>query len=137
MKKLILIILTLFTGGSSANYADIGSNKGLSLDLLVRVDGPYYISGSKGDNHEYAGVGIGYKIKALNMVITASTGSVKSLEFHAMYNDRGIPVFISFGQSDKRKVLYKIGVGYPINEKVGLIVHHSDKGLFVGVRRWL
>ena len=96
----------------------------------MRVDSVFYIRAD-----EELSAGIGYRIKALNTVLTAND---KSAELGFYYYDRGSPVFVSVKNNfDSKKVLLKIGTGYPINEKVSLVIHYSTNDLFVGFRRIL
>ncbi len=133
------LIISLFSRICDANYAEIGFNDGLEVNSLIRVDSVFYLQASKGEDFESIGVGLGYRIKSLNLVATFNVeNDERAAEFHAMYYDRGMPVFLSIKQNiDTNQFSAKIGTGYPINEKVSLITHISERGLFVGVRRIL
>lgn len=138
--KLITITLILLSAQCSANYAEIGYTKNLSLDTLVRIDSVFYLQANKSRDVESVGVGVGYKIKSLNMVLTLnSEGENTNAQFNAMYYDRGMPYFVGVKQSldADKKISFKIGLGYPINEKVSIVTHYSESGLFLGIRRWL
>ena len=134
---LLLIALTLHSKSGLCNYLDVGSNNGLVFDSLLKVKGAYYLQASEGDDLELIGAGLGFEIKSLRVVSVISGGDETAIDLHAMYYDYGMPVFISFGQNDRNEIRYKIGAGYPFNAKINLIAHYSDRGWFVGVRRWL
>ena len=136
---MISIILILFVSQSSANYAEIGYNGGLSIKSIVRVKSVLILQTERDRDLESIGAGIGYRIKYFRLaaIVNQTSRENFNVELKAGYYDRGIPYHIGISQDLTTKELdYKVGVGYPINEKVNLMLNYSNKRLFLGVRQW-
>lgn len=139
---LTLITLTYSTHLYSAEYIDIGFRGGLVIETAVNIDSFIYVVSERTDDYYSYGAGVGYQGNYYSGLIAISqvVGEVKEYktEFQFGYNDGYFNCFGSIGlQTEKTSLLWKLGAGYPINEKTSLTTYVSSKGFFLGIRRTL
>ena len=137
---LILTTLAWSTSSLSGGYADIGYRTGeLSMEIAMKVDGPVYIRAELGEDAASYGLGIGFDVQNFNIMLTADRVETDEFEYgvQVSYYDIGVSYCIDVSQRRNTGLLgYKIGVGYSINEGFSIMTHYSEKGAFVGFRKW-
>lgn len=138
---LILIILTLSKEAISS-HIDIGYKDGFALETTFSINDYTYMHTERYGNMYSYGAGVGYKNNYLtatlivNRVIAdgdVNNGTTAKL----LYNDRVFSYFGSIGYTGKLGMGWKFGAGYNLSEKLSLVTHYSNSGLFIGIRRWL
>lgn len=135
---LILITLTWSSASFSDGYADIGYKNGLSMQVNMKVSGPFYIRAEVGEGVSSYGIATGWNNEYFRVMGTLDRVSSTELEYglEVNYYDRTLSWFAAVNYSNQSKVGYRFGVGYTLNTNVSLIAYYSDKGTFVGFRRW-
>lgn len=136
---LILTTLTLSGNSYSDGYADIGYKDGLSMQVNMKVSGPFYIRAELGNETASYGLGAGWNNSYFRVMGTIDRTGSDEFEYgvQGSYYDRVYSYFAAVNyNSGKAKLGYKIGLGYALNTNVSLITYYSDKGGFVGFRRW-
>ena len=134
---LILIILTWSTISFSDGYADIGYKSGFNIEVAMNVTGPFYMRAELGDLVNSYGFGLGYDFNPVNVIFTADRIGNNIFEYGAQvaYYDIGWSYFLDFSYKSTKELGYKVGIGWSYNEKVSLLVYHSDNSSFFGLRR--
>ena len=138
----MLITSTLFVEAYSAEYADIGYRDGLLLESSIRIKSVIYVQAAKGELFQSAGVGIGFSKKNYSFMfsVNALETDIKdySAELQINYYDVGrMSYFASVSQAQINGIGYRLGVGYALSEKISVITHYSNNGIFLGFRKWL
>lgn len=136
---LMLTILIISPLSYSDGYADIGYKDGLSMQVNMKVSGPFYIRAELGNDVASYGIGSGWNNNYFRVMGTIDRTASKEFEYglQASYYDRALSYFTAINyNSSQAKLGYKIGLGYTLNTNVSLITYYSDKGAFVGFRRW-
>lgn len=138
----MLTILTLSAHSYSAEYIEIGHRDGLVIEAAINLDSfVYVVSDYSQESYSY-GLGLGYQGNYYSGLIAVShvVTDIKQYktEFQFNYEDGHFNCFGSIGlQTERTDLIYKIGAGYPINEKTSITAYVSDKGFFFGIRRTL
>ncbi len=138
-KLLMLITLTWSVHSYSDGYADIGYKDGLSMQVNMKVSGPFYIRSELGTDVASYGIGAGWNNNYLRVMGTIDRTASDEFEYgvQASYYDRVYSYFAAVNyNSSQAKLGYRVGLGYTLNTNVSLITYYSDKGAFVGFRRW-
>ena len=138
-KLLMLTTLTWSAHSYSDGYADIGYKDGLSMQVNMKVSGPFYIRSELGTDVASYGIGAGWNNNYLRVMGTIDRTSSDEFEYgvQASYYDRVYSYFAAVNyNSSQAKIGYRVGLGYTLNTNVSLITYYSDKGAFVGFRRW-
>ena len=136
---LILITLTWSVSSYSDGYADIGYRDGLSMQVNMSAYGPVYIRAELGEGTSSYGIGTGWNNNYFRVMGTVDRTGSKEFEYglHGSFYDRRWSGFTSINyNSAQAKLGYRIGAGYALNTDISLIAYYSDKGAFVGFRRW-
>ncbi len=135
----MLTILTYTGAVCSDGYADIGYRDGLSMQVNMNAYGPVYIRAELGEGASSYGIGTGWNNNYFRVMGTVDRTGSKEFEYglHGSFYDRRWSGFTSINyNSAQAKLGYRIGAGYALNTDISLITYYSDKGAFVGFRRW-
>ena len=137
---MLISTILIWSGNSySDGYGDIGYKDGLSMQVNMKVSGPFYIRAELGNEVAQYGIGAGWNNSYFRVLGSVDRTASDEYEYglEAAYSDRTLSWFTAINyNSAQAKLGYKIGVGYTLNTNVSLITYYSDKGAFVGFRRW-
>lgn len=138
----MLIILISSTDTHSAEFVEAGYRDGLVIETTVNIESFVYAVAERSDDVISYGAGLGYQGNTYSSVFAVSQvlGDINEYkgELQGTYNDGHFVAFATISLYTERTDLgYKIGVGYPVNEKLSISTYVSDAGFFIGFRRSL
>lgn len=139
--KSLLILTTLIWSVSSYSdgYADVGYKNGLSMQVNMKVSGPFYLRAELGTDVASYGIGSGWNNNYFRVMGTIDRTASDEFEYglEAAYYDRTLSYFAAINYNGAQaKLGYRLGLGYTLNTNVSLITYYSDKGAFFGFRKW-
>ena len=142
LKIFMLMISTLPIGTYSAEFVEAGYRDGLVIETTVNIASFVYAVAERSDDVISYGAGLGYQGNTYSGVFAVSQvlGDINEYkaELQGTYSDGHFVAFAAIGLYTERTDLgYKIGVGYPVNEKLSISTYVSGAGFFIGFRRSL
>ena len=94
----------------------------------------------KYNNIDSFGAGIGYDFGPLNTTLLVSElysdNTTVETQLQGIYYDVKFSYSAAIIYNSDGEMGYKLGVGYGISEKLSAVFNYSDKGAFIGIRRW-
>lgn len=123
----------------SHEFVDIGYSDGLTVNALLEVSEYIYINAEIGEKAFNYGTGVGIMSKHASAVVTLNEDNENNLitKLQANYYDVNYSFNCSFGYIKGNSLGYKFGAGYALSERLSVVASYSDKGAFVGFRRWI
>jgi hypothetical protein len=109
------------------------------MQVNMKVSGPFYIRAELGNEVSQYGIGAGWNNSYFRVMGSVDRTETDEYEYglEAAYYDRTLSWFTAINyNSAQAKLGYRVGVGYTLNTNVSLITYYSDKGAFLGFRRW-
>ena len=124
----------------SAEFVDVGYRDGFVVETTLNIDSFVYLVGGQAEYSYSYGLGVGYQGSTYSGVFAFSQviGDVNQYkgELQVNYIDANLIAFVHLGlYTERTDLAYKIGAGWPINEKTAITSYISDRGFFFGFRR--
>ncbi len=136
---LMLITLTCTGLAYSDGYTDVGYKDGLSIQVNMKAYAPFYLRAELGTDVASYGVGAGWNNNYFNVMGTIDRIGTGEFEYgiQGTYYDKQLSYFADVNYNNSvYKLGYRLGIGYALNSNVSLITYYSDKGSFIGFRKW-
>ncbi len=133
-----MLITLIFTEAAySDGFADVGYKDGFNIEVSMNVTGPLFLRAELGEEISSYGLGLGYKFNPVNVMFTVDKTGYDNFEcgVELAYYDIGWSYFADISYKDTKELGYKVGLGWSYNEKVSVLIYHSDSGAFFGLRR--